>query len=343
MTCCEFLLHQIAFYKDQIRPCCSFSLDNFENSPLISGYDGNIEKIKEYFEKRNHFINIFKNGGKPICYKDCTTYSPCYSQDTSFKLNNLIISNQTKCSFNCIYCEHARYGKDSEYRKWLNNREPYDIKPILMYLRENNYIAENCRFLICGGECSEYPIGELEYLIYFAMSCNCQLLILSSGLNYSKSIEYALKSTNAVLKISIDSGTKATFEKIKRVKAYNRVWNNIKKYIESSDNNNESRVELKYIVIPEVNDNIEEIDAFLEKCRKTGCLDIILDIEHEYVKENKNNIEAKKHLSKIFNYFFEKVTNYETMPTHLSFEGVEEDWLWSLVDDKYNYKNGINK
>ena len=45
--CCEFLLHQIAFYNDVIRPCCSFSIE--KNGLFKKNYSGNIEGIKEYW------------------------------------------------------------------------------------------------------------------------------------------------------------------------------------------------------------------------------------------------------------------------------------------------------
>ncbi len=340
--CCEFMLHQIAFYKDTIRPCCSFSIQG-DITPFINNYNGEINEIKNYLEKRQNFIKIFQDGGKPECYNGCTTYQECKDNDEiSFKLNNIIISNHTKCSCNCMYCEQAEFGQNKKLKTYLNTRIPYDIKPILLHLRANNYIEENCRYIICGGECSEYPKGELEWLIYFCMHTKGNLLLLSSGINYSNAIEKALKSSESILKISVDSGTKPTYERIKRVKAYDRVWKNIKNYIKSSENNSKSRVELKYILLKDINDNKNEIDKFLKKCEDVNCRFIILDVEHQYIKANKYNETAKKEISELLNYFFSEVSKYPNHP-FISLEGVEEDWLWSLVDDKYNYKNGKQK
>ena len=345
---CEFLLHQIAFYKDGIRPCCSFSIKG-DTTPFVNNYDGNIEGIKQYLQKREKFINIFKSGKKPVCYYNCTTYIPSVfgddNNETLFQLNNIIISNYTKCSCNCIYCEQSAFGQNQEYKKWLNSRECYDVKPVLLYLRENNYIRKNCCFLICGGECSEYPKGELEWLIYFAKLCEGKLLILSSGIRYSQAIEKALKTSDTILKISVDSGTKSTYEKIKRVKAYDITWSNIKRYINAvrTTQNCNSNIELKYIVIPGINDNIKEVNAFLNKCQEVNCTTIVLDVEHQWIQENKNNPDKHKTLKEIFNYFFRFMYSSSTPEIHMSFEGVEEDWLWSLVEEKYNYKKVKNE
>ena len=246
IKCCDFLVHEIAFYKDSIRPCCSFSIEG-DKTPFVNDYKGDIEKFKLYLEKRSFFIKQFQEGEVPFCYPKCTTYEPKKDDKTSFQLKNIIISNYTKCSCNCIYCEQAAYGRDEVYKKWLNNRACYDVKPLLLYLRNNNYIEENCRFIVCGGECSEYPEGELDWLVYFSKICNGSLLLLSSGINYSSSIESALKSGQTVLKISLDSGTKETYEKIKRVKAFDRVCKNIEDYSKNIISENNSRIELKYI------------------------------------------------------------------------------------------------
>lgn len=332
-NCCDFLVHEVAFYKDSIRPCCSFSIEG-DVTPFVNNFDGDINEFKKYLQKRDQFIEIFNSGNKPVCLEKCTTYIPNQTRDTCFKLTNLIISNYTKCSCNCMYCEQASYGQDKEYKNWLNTRTCYDIKPLLEYLRNNNYIEKNCRILICGGEPSEYPKGELEWLIYFAKSCVSYLLILSSGIYYSKAIESALKSSNTILKISVDSGTKKTFEKIKRVKAYNQVWCNIQNYIKSIPAETNSKVELKYIIIPEYNDNKKEINIFLRKARQVNCEYVVLDVEHLWISKNIHNKKSEKHISNLLNYFFKK----KPQDIHISIEGVYEEWLWSLVNDKYNYK-----
>ena len=110
IECCDFLLHEIAFYKDSIRPCCSFSIEG-DVTPFINNYNGDIEKFKLYLEKRDFYIKQFQDGILPFCYPKCTTYEPSKGNETSFKLNNIIISNYTKCSCNCIYCDTEKDKK----------------------------------------------------------------------------------------------------------------------------------------------------------------------------------------------------------------------------------------
>lgn len=343
INCCEFLLHEIAFYKNTIRPCCSFSIeDDGDITPFVNNFNGNVQNISTYFDIRNNFIKTFYEGNKPVCYNGCTIFQNS-NDDSSIKLTNIVISHRTKCSCNCFYCEQSYFQEDKEVKKaLLNSRVPYDIKPSLKFLMDNNYIAEGCRFLICGGECSEYPKDELSWLIYFILSNQGKILFLSSGINYCKEIEQALKISDSVFKVSVDSGTKETYEKIKQIKAYDRVWNNIKQYIANTKKYKKGKIELKYILIPDVNDNKKEIEAFVSKCREVECETIVLDIEHKWLAKNREAVKENQNVKDCLNYFFDLAGGGGYMPKiFVSIEGVEEPLIWSLIDLKYNYKQEI--
>ncbi len=331
-NCCEFLLHQIAFYNDKVRPCCSFSIE--KNNLFSDIYEGDLGGIEKYLLIRKKYIEMFKNGEKPPCYNGCTLYSNITSDNDSFKLNNLIISHRTYCSFSCIYCEPST-GDDKKRKEIINAKKIYDIKPILLELRNCNLIEKGCRFLICGGECSEYPKIELAWLLYYSISNDCSLLLLSSGVNYSNEIASILKINNSVLKISVDAGTKDVFYKIKRVDAYDKVWRNIERYISVTQKykGTNSRVELKYIIIPGINDTITEVDAFIKKCKQAECKYVRIDVEHAWIAQNKYKKDTQESVSKIINYFFDKL--YNDNEIKIDFEGVEKDWLWDFVKNKY--------
>ena len=98
------MLNQIAFYKDAIRPCCSFSI---EKHKLFSDkFGGSQKEIENYFNIRDAYVKMFLNGEIPPCYKDCTIYEPVDERlKQSSKFDNIIVSNRSKCSCNCIYCE----------------------------------------------------------------------------------------------------------------------------------------------------------------------------------------------------------------------------------------------
>ena len=132
--------------------------------------------------------------------------------------------------------------------------------PILTALKEKN-LLRHTTFDIVGGECTEYENGKLEDIVKFAMDGDYWLHFFSSGIFYSEVIADAMKKSRANIVVSVDSGTKETYEKIKRVKTFDKVWENMAKYSRAGvqdDFCNKGYVILKYIIIPKVNDSLEE-------------------------------------------------------------------------------------
>ena len=197
-----------------------------------------------------------------------------------------------------------------------------NILPVLYDLYSKNMIKEGCTITVAGGECCEYPDGELEYILYLALLLDCKLEILSSGMFYSNAIKGALKSGKCVLKISVDSGTKTTFEKIKRVKTYKQTWENIKKYIIDSSRNKSSFVSIKYIIIPGINDNLTEAKYFIDKCKRVGCKNVELAVEYLWFYKNKNNKPSDS--------IKETVLNIKNSGLLISYESQCEEYLYSI-------------
>ncbi len=284
--CCEYMLHQIVFDQDDTKPCCSETISG-NGTKFIEQYDGQLISPQEYSKKRDSYLQLFKSGRIP----DCCTGCPMIEEkawDENLYFERIIIAHISKCSCNCIYCVYTY--NDPEKKKYYNTRKHYDIKPILTDLKEKNLIKENCEIIVGGGECAEFPRKDLEWILNFTKSTNCKILLLSSGITYSDAISKMLKSGKAEIIISPDAGTKATYEKIKRVKAFDRVYKHIKKYVDSARKNPQARVVIKYIIIPGINDNITELHEFVKKCKQTGCKNIQLDIEHHWFNEHKDEL-----------------------------------------------------
>lgn len=297
--CCEYLLHQIVFDIFDVKPCCEASM-NKESIKLIEKFDGIKFDINEYLDKKQILINEFKAGRIPAACTGCPIIKEKDWDNEGIYFDRIIVANTPKCSCNCIYCVYTHDNPNN--KKKFNTLKAYDIKPILEFLRNQNLIKKDFMLIVGGGECSEFTPGELEWLIYFTSMMDGKIQILSSGIKYSDAIAKILKAGKAELIISPDSGTKKVFEKIKRVKAYNLVWNNIFKYIEAAKGQYSSTVKLKYIIIPTINDSINEAKSFIKKCKKANCTQIHIDIEHFWFKDNKNK-EIPKNIKEIIRLF----------------------------------------
>ncbi len=316
--CCDYLLHQIVFDQTDIKPCCATSM-NKESAKFIDNFNGGDFDIDEYIKQRNQYIEMFKQGNIPNCCKDCPMIREDDWDEKNLYFDRIIMANIAKCSCNCIYCVYTY--NNPELKQYYNTKKSYDIKPILKKLRDSNLLNNNILLIIGGGECSEFPKGELEWLIYFTSFNNGRIQILSSGIKYSKAIEQILRYGKAELSISPDSGTKKTFEKIKRVKAFEQVWENLTRYINAANTNKNAMAEIKYIIIPNINDNISEVKSFLNKCKKINCKNLHIDVEHHWYAENKNKPVPEK-IKTIIKYI-----NQNKQDMYVSYSVETNNWL----------------
>lgn len=281
--CCEWALYYLVINSNDLTYCCQ-SFD--KQLKFMEHYNGEKIDIEKYLQNRKEYIEKCKRNEFPEVCRNCPTLVEREWDETAGFID-VNISNRTKCSCDCIYCIISGGGQ-SEIKKELNTKSTYDVKPMLTDLKENNMFKKDCHFIIGGGECAEYPDGELKWLIDFCYSAGGYIEFLSAGITYSKDIENALKSGKSRLKVSVDAGTKQVWEKIKRVKGFDLVWKNLKNYIkaEKKNKNKNSLVTIKYIIIPGLNDNEKETKEFIKRCNKIGCKSIEVNLEFYWMSEN---------------------------------------------------------
>ena len=280
--CCDALLHKLAINPDNINFCCS-PYDN--KLQYLNNYNGELIDIEDYKKRRSYYLEMFKNGNIPEPCKNCS-YVEEHNWDEQIGFKFISISSRTKCSCDCIYCVQSKGYPD--VKKALNERECWDVKPVIKELYDENLILKDCVYIIGGGEPTEFPEGELEYLAYVGLLTEAQVVILTNAIIYNDSIAKVISVAPSELKVSVDAGTKETSEKIKRVKAFDTVWKNLEKYVKAVGDNRRGRVQIKYILLPGINDSMSEIKAFTEKCFEIGCKHIEVAIEYDWYGENQD-------------------------------------------------------
>lgn len=288
--CCNALLHNLTIQPDKINFCCSSNGDELR---FLDEYNGESIKIEDYEQKIIYYLEKFKKNDIP---KPCLNCEHCYEDDWDEKigLTLLSIASETKCNCDCFYCVQSKGDRNT--RNWLNQREGWDIKPLIRNLYNNNLIWPRCIYIIGGGEPTLLPNNDLEYFLYIGLLTKSHIVILSNGIIFNKHISRLISITDLEMKISVDAGTKETFEKIKRVKEFNTVWKNLKKYAKAAKNNPQGKVVIQYILIPGINDNMKEISAFTKKCLNIGFnnTEIEIAIEYDWYEENKDKPISKE-------------------------------------------------
>lgn len=293
---CKHLEYGINFDYDGLVYCgiYSHSDKNFLSLvPLSSDIKKDVKKLLAIKKKERQ---IFRSGKITERCKDCFLLEK-KEWDNTNKIKTMDITANRACNSNCIYCETH---KNKEY---CNSLPDIPIYNVIEYLIKKNKIDKNLEVHWGGGEptlLKEFP----QLVDLFLEKLEPTLRIYSSGIKYSEHIEKAIKLRRCILIISIDSGNKELYKRIKNVDKFDTVVENVRKYCKAQEETKEQKyVILKYILIPEVNDTEEYIYEFLKTAKDINCLEVRCDLEQNWYKTNKNNIELVKKLFTIMKYF----------------------------------------
>lgn len=348
---CKFLLNEIHFVTDRIVPCYTQFWEqegNVEKYFIKADENTSPAVLNSYFELRKKYIEIYLKGEKPEFCKNCIYYTPTEINSdeniNNIKFERIAIKERSVCNCRCVYCCLTGETDDIEEFKRINQEKYYDIKPIMEYIDKEHLMGENTQIDILGGECTEYP-EELEFIANLGLKNNCKFQILTNAIIFNECIEKLLKEKNVTMGISIDSGTKEVFEKIKRVKAFDRVIENIKSYTEARKNNPNTNIFLKYILCPGYNDSLKEVKKFFALAQECKVNSVNLSIDRYWQSAN-CNMPVPNHIKEIVRYFAKNyVKDYDNIGSSLDYGFIYKWWADKILQepDTINQENPLGK
>ncbi|MBQ9536427.1 MAG: radical SAM protein [Desulfovibrionaceae bacterium] len=258
MKICKMLYSDINFEPAAIQPCCNthaIKVPKYE-------FHGDEVDMHGYANYINQVLNDLQTDSN-IC-KGCDKLVEI--NDDEIRNKKLIFSFGTVslnmhrflCNCKCVYCNF-----------WHNLRKSYKILPPLKSLYKQSLLRKNCFFSWGGGEPTIQP--DFEEASAWIKTIGCSQYIHTNAIIYSKVIEQLLSSQSCSINVSLDSGTREIYEKVKGVKKHDKVIANLCKYREFS---NPNAIHLKYIIFND-NNSISEIENFLLFAAKTLQIKII--------------------------------------------------------------------
>lgn len=273
---CDLIEHGMDFFSQSINFCCRIPPHFKGFKKLIPDYHGEILDWKKFFDIKREYRNHMRKGKMiPEC-RDCI-YLQEKEWDREDYISFINFNNWTVCNEHCIYCN-------------LNDeKQPkqYNVYPVIKDLADKGYLKPGGHITIAGGEPSVAP--EFNDLIQLFLDNGMETIrVLTNATKYSPVIEKGISQGKVNIVISVDSGTRETFVKVKRCDFYDIVWENIKRYANAQIKSNS--VKTKYILIPGVNDTKEEIDLWIQKSVDSGVKHLAFDIEANWFGKYQNNI-----------------------------------------------------
>ena len=310
---CHYMKHSIHFFYDKIKTCCT----NIYGPILYDDYSGEKIDWNYVYNFRKKLVKQINSPFNKIsvpkvcegCYEINHYISDKKIEPFENKIDRLYFHNVMSCNAKCNYCAYSHVEKGYKY----------NVVPFIKELIDKKILSKDSEVYMSGGEITIYP--EFEALLNLLLShLNSRIEILTNGIKYSQAIFDCFKEDKCSLIVSIDSGTKETFKNIKQVDCFDKVVDNLKKYISASETAKEHLL-LKYIIVDDFNDNKEEIKAFIDIAVSIGIKQVRIDIDYEKYKFERN-LKVPQSYLELINYFNELAK--ENSMTVLHFDQVDQ-------------------
>ena len=164
--------------------------------------------------------------------------------------------------------------------------------PMLKELFKKKLFHPNGEITFAGGEPT--ILNEFDDIINILLKNGVnRITVHSSGIKLSKGIEKGIKEGKLSVCLSADAGSSETFYKVKRVNKFNKFWQNVEKYAQAQPQDKNTLVETKFIIIPGINDNKQEIEKWFSLNLAYGIKSIVVDIENDYCKALREKDESR--------------------------------------------------
>lgn len=279
---CKWLESGVCFdngvYGSNVKLCCYMSAPGGGNTMIFEDYYGSKINWEEFFRIKREYREIQKRGETVAGCVGCVFLEEQDWLQEDY-IDNIIFDHFTKCNCCCTYCY------TEEDKKRYNTLKTYNIYPIVKEMFDKKIIRRGGAIGFGGGEPTILP--EFDKLIsLFLKNGFDDMRVPSSGIKYSRVIEKGISTGQLSVVISIDSSSRETYKKIKQIDAFNKVCANLKKYAKAQRRT--FNVISKYIIIPEVNDNKEEIDNWLKFNKENNIGIIVIDIENSWLTKYRN-------------------------------------------------------
>lgn len=288
---CESINSGICFNNCKTTSITYCTLTNNTNGlgwpNVIENYDGSCINWDKFFESREKEKKLIAEGSPRRECVGCNQITLGPRVDHK-KLYYILLSTWQVCNSDCIYClghipvispEDPNY--EEQYNRWI---EPYDIFSIVKDMVEKDILDKDAVIDFAGGEPTLYPKFN-ELLKFFIDNGYKNIIIHTNAIQYAPAIEYGIQKDAVSLLVSIDAGTKGLHEKVKRVKSYDAVWKNFKRYCSAKPKDYSRSLGTKYVVVPNFNDSKREVEIWLKNSKKYGATKAVINVYNQLLNE----------------------------------------------------------
>ena len=245
---CRDILNSVRIHQNGVAFCCRKG----GCRPQFDVLGTPEETIDNFLDKRNAIIGELANGGDNTGVSapclDCPDLEMMRFVDTGINSVHLTILPAV-CQARCIYCDNTDYRKTVDEARL--SPIPKQIIEMIGYLKKRGAIDHTCHI---SGTYGEITISPYKDLLYDAVEQH-KVSFCTNAFIFDQRLADSLKNNNSSVVVDIDSGTRETFKIVKGSDIFDKVVENLKAY------RKHGKVQMKYIIIPGVNSDNENIDG----------------------------------------------------------------------------------
>lgn len=187
-----------------------------------------------------------------------------------------ISSYPAPCQSHCFYC----WVHDWDERFTSAAKNGYELMFSTLELAQHcGLIADDALWNVASGEIAIHPYHDRIVNLFRGKKS----LFLTNCMKYDEAVAENLhENPESQINLSIDSGTRKTWAKVKGVDNFDQMIENLCRYYVASQSG--AQITLKYIVFPGINDNYEDYLSLIQimKTIDVNALDISRDGRVKY-------------------------------------------------------------
>jgi len=221
----------------ELKFCCLPHSNNTKGFVRACDFDGGPLPMDEILAARKELTRLNNTDGVDSACKGCHFLRKMeWEQPTGPAwIRQLEISSFALCNLKCIYCFTVLEPAESL------PKQGYPLRPIFDDMIEKGYFFDDAVIGWGGGEPT--IIKDFDYVANLLLESGLQQRIFTNAVRHSEIIHRGLEQGKITITVSIDAGTRETYNKIKGVDRFDRVWKNMALYSATG-----GEVTAKYIV-----------------------------------------------------------------------------------------------
>ena len=273
---CDYLETGLVVSRGRIDACCVTHHRNLGHVLLVENFDGNYFPLEEIIEARRRILGQLRQpDGYPAC-RGCVKLVKRKVPKQKYLFDYIVLAHHTHCNLRCRYCHSAEAG-------FRHVERPPRLFPVIKDLLERKLLSPNCEIGWSGGEPT--LLEEFDELSSFLAHIGARQDVHTNAVVLSKAAMKWIPKSLYRMYISVDAGTKGTYQLLKGADAFEQVWANMQRYISVGGR----RVLPKMIIMKE---NLAEVAQFVDLSHRAGAWTVVCDLNNKEEHLDDDVVEA---------------------------------------------------